>query len=230
VVPTARPRILLIEDDPSIVLGLTINLEAEGYTVDAAEDGARGLDLARAEYDLVILDLMIPKINGFEVLQTLRAEGNQTPILVLSARSSEADKVTGLDLGAEDYVTKPFSLAELLARIRRILRSGDTPEDLDESWSFGDVVIDPTTRLGSRGQERVELTSTELKVLTLLYSAQEKVLSRSRIMEAAWGPDHHGTERTVDNFIAQLRAKLEADPSQPTHLLTVRGVGYRLVR
>lgn len=222
-------RILLVEDDPSIVLGLTVNLEAEGYSVTSAGDGARGLALAREGYDLIILDLMIPEINGFEVLQTLRSNGDRTPVLVLSARSLEIDKVTGLDLGAEDYVTKPFALGELLARIRSILRrSGRAAES--ESWSIGELVVDPDRHEARRGDELVDLTPTEFKVLTLLYQAQEKVLSRADILEAAWGPNHHGTERTVDNFVAQLRAKLEPDPANPKHLLTVRGVGYRLAR
>ena len=230
-IPAKGQRILIVEDDPSIVLGLQVNLEAEGYEVDAATDGAKGLACARADYDLMILDLMIPEINGFEVLQRLRAEGNRMPVLVLSARSSEIDKVTGLDLGAEDYVTKPFSLAELLARIRSILRRGElTPETASESWRFGEVVIDPDTHEGWREGRRVDLTSTEFKVLALLYAAHERVLSRERIVEAVWGVNHHGTPRTVDNFIGQLRAKLEADRAMPEHFLTVRGVGYRLVR
>ena len=229
--PERKPQILVVEDDPSILLGLRVNLEAEGYEVDTAQDGAKGLALARGEHDLIILDLMIPEINGFELLQTLRAEGNQVPVLVLSARNSEMDKVTGLDLGAEDYVTKPFSLAELLARIRRILRRGElSADEAVEPWRFGDVAIDPRSREGARNGERVELTSTEFDVLALLYGANERVLSRGRILREVWGPNHHGTERTVDNFIAQLRSKLEADRSKPEHLLTVRGVGYRLVR
>ena len=229
--PDRKPQILVVEDDPSILLGLRVNLEAEGYEVRTAEDGAKGLALARGEHDLIILDLMIPEINGFELLQTLRAEGNRVPVLVLSARNSEMDKVTGLDLGAEDYVTKPFSLAELLARIRRILRRREIlADEADEAWQFGEVAIDPRSREGDRSGQRVELTSTEFDVLALLYAANERVLSRRRILREVWGPNHHGTERTVDNFIAQLRSKLEADRSKPTHLLTVRGVGYRLVR
>ena len=229
--PGRKPQILVVEDDASILLGLRVNLEAEGYEVDTAQDGAAGLALARGEHDLIILDLMIPEINGFELLQTLRAEGNRVPVLVLSARSSEMDKVTGLDLGAEDYVTKPFSLAELLARIRRILRRVEVSADeAVEPWRFGDVAIDPRSREGARSGERVELTSTEFDVLALLYGANERVLSRRRILREVWGPNHHGTERTVDNFIAQLRSKLETDRAKPEHLLTVRGVGYRLVR
>lgn len=229
--PGRRSQILVVEDDPSILLGLRVNLEAEGYEVDTAKDGARGLALARGDHDLIILDLMIPEINGFELLQTLRAEGNRVPVLVLSARNSELDKVTGLDLGAEDYVTKPFSLAELLARIRTILRRAEaSSEKAAAPWRIGDAKIDPRSRECTRGGERVELTSTEFDVLELLYGANERVLSRDRILNEVWGPNHHGTERTVDNFIAQLRSKLEADRSKPAHLLTVRGVGYRLVR
>ena len=229
--PGRRPQILVVEDDPSILLGLRVNLEAEGYGVATAPDGATGLALARGEHDLIILDLMIPEINGFELLQTLRAEGNRVPVLVLSARNSEMDKVTGLDLGAEDYVTKPFSLAERLARIRTILRRVEVSTvEAAEPWRFGDAEIDPRSRECTRAGERVELTSTEFDVLAVLYGANERVLSRDRILREVWGANHHGTERTVDNFIAQLRSKLEADRSKPAHLLTVRGVGYRLVR
>ena len=225
-------RILVVEDDASILLGLQVNLEAEGYTVDTAVDGAKGLEKAREGWDLLILDLMMPEINGFEVLQTLRAEGNRVPVLVLSARGAEIDKVTGLDLGAEDYVTKPFSLAELLARIRTILRRAEAVDGVAPSqpFGFGDVEIDPMTREARRGGRRIELTATEFRVLELLYGANERVLSRGQILAEAWGPNHHGTERTVDNFIAQLRSKLEAQRSSPQHLLTVRGAGYRLAR
>ena len=229
---TGGRRILVVEDDPSILLGLQVNLEAEGYTVGTAVDGAAGLEKARDGWDLVILDLMLPEINGFEVLQTLRGAGNPVPVLVLSARGAEIDKVTGLDLGAEDYVTKPFSLAELLARIRTILRRAEAADVVASSqpFGFGNVRIDPTTREATLKGRPIELTATEFKVLELLYEADERVLSREQILAAAWGPNHHGTERTVDNFIGQLRSKLEDRRSAPEHLLTVRGAGYRLAR
>lgn len=222
--PRVRRRIVVVEDDPSIVMGLRINLEAEGYEVAAAEDGETGLSLIREGCDLVILDLMLPRLNGFEILRTLRREGSPPPVIVLSARSTEVDKVTGLELGAEDYVTKPFGLAELLARVRVVLRRAAAGP---ARWRFGEVVVDPATREVERNGAPVELTRTEFDVLAALYRAEGRILTREQIFEAVWGADHHGTLRTIDNFIAQLRAKLEADPADPQHLVTVRGVGYR---
>ncbi len=219
--------ILVVEDDPSIALGLRINLEKEGYVVVTADDGERGLALARDESpDLIVLDVMLPKLNGFEVLDTLRREGRTMPIIVLSARSAEMDKVTGLELGAEDYVAKPFSLAELLARVRAALRRGATHRGVP-TLSFGDFTIDPSARQVRRAGEVVEMTATEFDILLCLVRARGRVLSRETIVREVWGPNHHGTPRTVDNFMQQLRAKIEADPHAPRYLHTVRGVGYR---
>ena len=225
-----RRRVLVIEDDASIALGLRINLEGEGYEVLAADDGERGLAISRSERpDLVILDVMLPKLNGFEVLQTLRREGLTMPIIVLSARTGEIDKVTGLELGAEDYVAKPFSLAELLARVKAALRRG-APRVEDPgraSYAFGDVRVDVAARTVKRAGVDVEMTATEFDVLVCLIQARGAAMSRDVIFARVWGPNHHGTPRTVDNFIQQLRAKLEPDPQQPRYLQTVRGVGYR---
>jgi DNA-binding response OmpR family regulator len=224
-----RRRVLIVEDDASIMLGLRINLETEGYDVLSAEDGDKGLALARTEQpDLVILDVMLPKLNGFQVLQTMRREGMAMPIIVLSARTGEMDKVTGLELGAEDYVAKPFSLAELLARVRAALRRGpraiDKPRTL---YEFGDVRIDAAARVVTRGGAAVEMTATEFDLLLCLVEARGVALGREAIFTRVWGPNHHGTPRTIDNFIQQLRAKLETDPQRPRHVVTVRGVGYR---
>jgi DNA-binding response OmpR family regulator len=225
----AGRRVLVIEDDASIMLGLRINLEGEGYTVSSAEDGEKGLAKARAEApDLVILDVMLPKLNGFQVLQSMRQEGLSMPIIVLSARTAEMDKVTGLELGAEDYVAKPFSLKELLARVRAALRRTGRP-----AWrhrpilTFGDVQVDPTARTTSRAGTPIDLTVREFDVLMCLIEARGEALSRDTIFARVWGPNHHGTPRTIDNFIQQLRAKLEDDPQRPQHVITVRGVGYR---
>ena len=223
-------RILLVEDDPSIVLGLNMNLEREGYTVELAEDGQRGLDRARSgEFDLVILDIMLPKLNGYEVLDALRKQRCLTPVLLLSARSAEMDKVMGLDLGADDYVPKPFSVAELLARVRVVLRrnAGQHTTGADR-WQMGDVEVDPERHTVRKNDTEIELTAKEFEVLQLLKNAHGRVLSRQSIFEHVWGDSHHGTLRTIDNFVSQLRSKLEADPTQPRYLLTVRGVGYRL--
>lgn len=220
--------ILVVEDDPSIALGLRINLEKEGYVVVTAEDGERGLALARDEGpDLIVLDVMLPKLNGLEVLDTLRREGRMMPIIVLSARSAEMDKVTGLELGAEDYVAKPFSLAELLARVRAALRRGAASRAAT-TLAFGDFTIDPSARQVRRsGGEVVEMTATEFDILLCLVRARGRVLSRETIVREVWGPNHHGTPRTVDNFMQQLRAKIEPEPHAPRYLHTVRGVGYR---
>jgi DNA-binding response OmpR family regulator len=222
-------RVLVVEDDPSITLGLRINLEAEGSVVLSAEDGERALMLSRAEPpDLVILDVMLPRMNGFQVLQTLRREGYAMPIIILSARTGEMDKVTGLELGAEDYVAKPFSLAELLARVRAALRRGPRavapPRTVHE---FGETRVDVAARTVARAGAPVEMTATEFDVLVCLIEARGAALSRDSIFTRVWGPNHHGTPRTIDNFIQQLRSKLEPDPARPRHVVTVRGIGYR---
>jgi DNA-binding response OmpR family regulator len=229
VTETARRRVLVVEDDASIALGLRINLEADGYEVLSAEDGEAGLSIARDERpDLLILDVMLPKLNGFQVLQAIRREGLMMPIIVLSARNAEMDKVTGLELGAEDYVAKPFSLAELLARVRAALRRtrvADRP--VRPVHTFGDVRVDVVARTVTRSGERVDVTATEFDLLLCLIEARGAALSRDAIFARVWGPSHHGTPRTIDNFIQQLRSKLESDPQRPRHVQTVRGVGYR---
>lgn len=251
--PTPRKRILVIEDDPSIVLGLRMNLEAEGYSVQVAEDGEAGLTQARREEsDLIILDLMLPRLNGFEVLRKLRAENIRIPAIVLSARDAELDIVMGLEFGAEDYVTKPFGLAELLARIKAVLRrpaverpaldrpAPDRPALSQGSGVLerkrepegvivvGELSIDPRSRQVKRAGAEIALTATEFEILWCLVQADGRVLAREEIQAQVWGPRHHGTLRTIDNFMMQLRTKLEKDPAAPDHLLTVRGVGYRL--
>lgn len=225
-------RILVIEDDPSISLGLRINLSAEGYDVGLAEDGRSGLDRAMGEpWNVIILDLMLPKLNGFEVVRHLRSQGNETPVLMLSAKSAEADKVMGLELGAEDYITKPFGIAEVLARIKVALRRGLRQRGQSSPpISFGDLEIDVDRRVVRRAGQPVEMTATEFDVLRTLVASNGTVLTRRQIFEKVWGPNHHGTPRTIDNFVAQLRAKLEPDVEQPRYLVTVRGIGYRLVR
>jgi DNA-binding response OmpR family regulator len=232
-VTATRRRILVVEDDPSISLGLRMNLEAEGYEVAVAEDGEQGVTRASEGWDLLILDVMLPHANGFEVLKALRARGVRTPVIMLSARNSELDKVLGLELGAEDYVTKPFSLAELLARVRVALRrlpvERTTALVSSRAWRFGNVSVDPETREVRRGGALVEMTAKEFDILVTLLAVQGRVLSRQQIFEAVWGPNHHGTTRTIDNFMAQLRGKLEDDAAVPRHLGTVRGIGYRIV-
>ena len=219
-------QILVVEDDQSIAMGLELNLSSEGYVVQLAFDGDHGLELARENYfDLIILDVMLPKRNGFEVLRTLRGEKNVTPALMLSARGAEMDKVMGLELGAEDYVTKPFGLAELLARVKAILRRNHQRNLL----AIRDIEIDRATRQVHRASTLIDLTTTEFNILLCLAEARGRVLSREQIQSAVWGEQHHGTTRTIDNFMLQLRQKLEPDPQNPIYLVTVRGVGYRFV-
>src|ERR1041385_384004 len=225
-------RILIVEDDESISLGLRMNLEAEGYEVEVADDGEEGLKRIRrdSDLDLVILDVMLPRRNGLEVLRMLRSEGNSVPIVVLSARGAEMDKVMGLELGAEDYVTKPFGVAELMARVRAVLRRDHKGRHEREAvFRAGELEIDRATREVTRKGNRIELTATEFDVLLCLIEAKGRVLSREQIQARVWGPDHHGTTRTVDNFLLQLRSKLEESPTEPKHLVTVRGVGYRFI-
>ncbi|APS00513.1 response regulator transcription factor [Pajaroellobacter abortibovis] len=219
--------VLVIEDDPSISLGLTMNLKSEGYTVLSALDGIVGLQMVR-EYkpNLVILDVMLPQLNGFEVISVLRQEEYRMPIIVLSARTGEMDKVTGLELGAEDYVAKPFSLAELLARVRAALRRCRQIDSFT-CYTVGSIEIDFRARLVRRGGGLVEMTTTEFDVLSCLVQARGEALSREMIFRRVRGPNHHGTPRTIDNFVQQLRAKLEDEPQSPRYLQTVRGVGYR---
>ena len=222
---TLSARILVVEDDPSISLGLRMNLEGDGYTVHVAADGESGLREARCgAFDLLVLDVMLPKLNGYELLRSLRDSGDSTPVLMLSARAAEMDRVMGLDLGADDYICKPFSVAELLARVRAALRR----QPKTGHWRFGDVVVDPASHEVTRGGHRVDLTATEFDVLAALVRARGRILSREQIFSMVWGDNHHGTMRTVDNFVAQLRSKLEDDPAAPRHVLTVRGVGYRI--
>jgi len=226
----AAKTVLVVEDDESIALGLEMNLSAEGYRVLTAADGERGLEMARsADFDLLILDVMLPKLNGFELLRTLRGERRTMPIVMLSARGGEMDKVMGLELGAEDYVTKPFSLAELLARVKAVLRRDAIARGDPADIRAGDLEINAGTREVRRLGALVELTATEFDVLHCLVEAAGRVLSREQIQARVWGPTHHGTPRTIDNFVLQLRAKLEDDAANPRHIMTVRGVGYRFM-
>jgi DNA-binding response OmpR family regulator len=224
-----RPKILIVEDDESITLGLQMNLEAEGYSVVVAKDGEEGLARAKADrFDLMVLDVMLPRLNGFELLRSLRAGGETLPVVMLSARGEEMDKVMGLELGAEDYITKPFGLAELLARVKAVLRrDGIVKRRGEQLLRAADLEVNPRTREVRRDGALVELTATEFDVLWCLIEASDRALTREEVLLKVWGPGHHVTLRTIDNFVLQLRSKLEADPTEPRHLVTVRGVGYR---
>ena len=223
-------RIIVIEDDRAILRGLKDNLEYESYEVLTATDGEQGYRLIREHHpDLIVLDLMIPKMDGYELCRKVRSEGIAVPILMLTARSEEMDRVHGLDIGADDYVTKPFSVPELLARIRAILRRAQPPTALPENLRFDDVFIDFTCFDAKKAGHVLKLSRKEFGVLRLLAARAGQVVTRNEMLDEVWGHESFPTTRTVDNHIASLRAKLEDDPSEPRHLITIHGVGYKLV-
>jgi DNA-binding response OmpR family regulator len=224
-------RILVVEDDPAIVRGLRHALEYERYEVLTARTGEEGLQLLRERhFDLVVLDVMLPALSGFEVCRRARREGVRTPILMLTARAEDVDQVMGLDLGADDYVTKPFSVPGLLARVRALLRRSVPSEHLPERAEFDDVVIDFEAFEATRRGTAVQLAPKEFAVLRYLIANEGKVVRRDELLERVWGMDQMPTTRTVDNHVALLRSKLEQNPAEPQRLLTVHGVGYKFVR
>lgn len=225
-----KGKILVVEDDPSILRGLQLNLAMEGYSVRSAMDGETGLALARSEDpDLLLVDVMLPRLDGFELIRAVRAQDQDVPILVLSAKGQEVDKVTGLDLGADDYVVKPFSLKELLARIAAALRRGRQRGrgPASRPRRFGEVEVDTAARQLTVGGEPVALTAREFDLLVFFVQHPGRVFSREQLMQAVWGAHYTGTARTVDNFVARLRAHIKDDAENPRHLETVRGFGYR---
>ena len=218
-------RILVVEDEPALLRGLQDNLKAELYEVITASDGETGLRLAReTKPDLIVLDLMLPKVSGYEICQKLRLEGVLTPILILTARGEESDRVLGLDLGADDYVTKPFSVRELMARVRALLRRAQPSTG---ELRFADVVIDFQSYAATKAGKTIEMTRKEFGILKYLSSRAGVVVSRDELLNEVWGYDAFPTTRTVDNHIAGIRAKLEQ--GEPKHLITVHGVGYKFV-
>lgn len=223
-------RIIVIEDDRAILRGLKDNLECESYEVLTATDGEQGYQLIqKLSPDLIILDLMIPKIDGYELCRKVRSEGITTPILMLTARSEEANRVHGFDIGADDYVTKPFSVPELLARIRAILRRAQPPTALPENLCFDDVSVDFKRFEATKAGKALKLSRKEFGVLRLLAARVGQVVTRNEMLDEVWGLECYPTTRTVDNHIASLRSKFEDDPSKPCHLITVHGIGYKLV-
>jgi DNA-binding response OmpR family regulator len=225
-------RILVIEDNRNLATGLRNNLEIEGYEVSVAGDGTSGLALARSTMpDLIILDLMLPGTDGYRVLKTLRDDGVDTPVLILSARGEETDKVLGFHLGADDYVAKPFGLLELLARVDALLRraaSASAKHKLATPVTFGDVQVDPGTHTVRRGGEAVTLRPKEYDLLVALLQRHGQVASRAELLEEVWGYSGEVYSRTVDTHVAELRRKLEANAAEPRYILTVRKTGYRI--
>lgn len=219
-------RILVVEDDPGIAFGLRVDLKTEGYDVELESDGESALQRAAKEtFDLILLDVMLPGKDGFEVCRELRRGGSKTPIILLTAKAQEAEKVMGLELGADDYVTKPFSPRELRARIKAALRR--TGEDESQAYRFGDLEVDFTRCELRRAGEPVELTALEFKLLAAFVRNRGRVLSREQLLDLVWGRDTFVTDRVVDNHVVTLRKKIEPEPSQPRYVLSVRGMGYR---
>jgi DNA-binding response OmpR family regulator len=223
-------RILVVEDDLAILTGLSMNLRIEGYEVLQAQDGRMGLAKALDDApDLMVLDIMLPELNGYELLKELRRRGRDTPVVMLSAKGMEVDKIMGLNLGADDYVVKPFGLQELLARIKAVLRRR-YPQTGTPPVTFGDVEVELVARTVTRAGKPVELTAQEFKLLAHFLAHPGRTFTREELLSGAWGFDYEGSARTVDNFVRQLRMKFEPDPEDPRHFVTVRGLGYRFDR
>ena len=221
-------KILVIEDDRAIALGLRLNLRREGHEVLMAHDGEEGLKLALDDHaDLIVLDVMLPQRNGYEVLKELKRRGSNTPVLMLTAKAMEGDKILGLKLGADDYLTKPFGLGEMLARVEALLRRRPPPVPQPALVRFGEVEVNLDAQTVSRRGAPVEVSPQEFRVLRLFIQTEGRALSRDDILARCWGAEYEGTPRTVDNFVRSLRVKLELNAEQPRHFLTVRGHGYR---
>ena len=223
-------KILIVEDEPDMVTGLRDNFEIEGYQVSVARDGAEGLKKALEEKpDLIVLDLMLPKMSGLDVCRNLRKNSFDAPILMLTARGQELDKVLGLEVGADDYITKPFSLNELLARVRAHLRRANNEVSVIEHYSFSDINVDFQKFKASKNGSPIELSPREFELLQFLINHRGETVTREQLLDAVWGYDAMMYTRTVDNHIAKLRQKIEDEPENPAFILTVHRLGYRFV-
>jgi DNA-binding response OmpR family regulator len=228
--PAAQKTILLVEDDPALAMGLVDALEFEGFKVLHADRGQDAIDKAHKHRpDAIILDLMLPDLNGYQVCEQVRKTDPRTPILMLTARSQEADKIRGLDAGADDYVTKPFSVGELVARIRAIFRRAARSEATDQPFQVGEASIDPAAHTLTRDGVSEQISFYEVELLKLLHDRKGQPVSRDDILRRIWGIEANPSNRTVDNFVVKLRKKIEPEPAQPRHILTVYGLGYKLV-
>ncbi len=224
-------KILIVEDDPGISLGLKDEFESEGYEVLDAADGEQGLEAAKNKKpDLIILDIMLPVLDGYEVCKRLRMEGNRTPIIMLTVKDKEIDKILGLELGADDYVTKPFSLRELIARAKAVLRRGEARSEDLSTYTFGQIELNFKKYEATKKGKNLELTPLEFHLMKLLIQRKGEVLTRDDFLDGVWGADNLSvTDRTVDSHIANIRKKMEDDPSRPKHIISVRGVGYKFI-
>jgi len=227
---TLNPRVLLVEDEAGLRLTLTDRLTSEGYAVDTAADGEAGLGRASSgAYDLIVLDVMLPRMNGFDVCREARRRGVDAPILMLTARGQLVDKVVGLKLGADDYLTKPFEMPELMARLEALLRRRSGAQPGGETYRFGDVVVDFRQATVTRGGRAIELSAREFRLLRHFIEHRGATLSRDELLSDVWGYDEMPLTRTVDVHVAGLRQKLEANPKSPEFILTIHGLGYKFV-
>jgi len=228
------PRILIVEDEEAMRNGLKDNLEFEGYEIDTAEDGIIGLDkINKNKYNLIILDVMMPNLSGFEVCKKMRALGNNTPVILLTARGEEIDKILGLELGADDYITKPFSVRELIARVKAILRRTETNAENNEKGNefliLGRLKLDFANYAAYENDTEVSMTHREFELIKYLYSKKNQTDSRHDLLKNIWDQNVFTTTRTIDNFIVKLRQKIEEDPNHPKIILTVHGIGYKMI-
>jgi DNA-binding response OmpR family regulator len=222
--------ILVVEDDAAISLGLQKNLKFEGYEVLTATRGDEGLEMAlEKQPDLIILDIMLPNMSGFEVCKTLKRNEVDIPIIILSAKDQEIDKIMGLDLGADDYLAKPFSIRELIARINAVMRRKKRYEKDMETFSFADVEIDFAARTVTKGDKQLDFSPREFDLLAYFVRHPNEVMERRQILNKVWGYDYYGTARTIDNFVTKLRQKIEPEATKPKHFVTARGIGYKFV-
>ena len=220
--------VLIIEDDISILRGLKDNLIFEGYKVLTALDGKNGLNIALEKHlDLLLLDIMLPGINGYEICRRLKKEKPELPIIMITARGNEIDTITGLDTGADDYITKPFSIPELLARVRAVLRRSESNDNETEVYTFSNVTLDFKKFLASVGNKEINLSSKEFAIMKYFIEHEGEVVHRNDLLDKVWGYNIFPTTRTVDNYILGLRKKLEEKPSNPKHILSIRGIGYK---
>jgi two-component system alkaline phosphatase synthesis response regulator PhoP len=225
-----KSKILIVEDEPAMVAGLRDNFEYEGYEVISAEDGVAGLERALSDNpDLIVLDVMMPRMSGLDVCKQLKAKRPSVPIIMLTARGQEIDKVVGLELGADDYVTKPFSIRELMARVKAVLRRVAAPAAISEIYRFSDVEVNIRSNEVRRNGNVVDLSAKEFALLAYFIAHPVETLSRDRLLDAVWGYENYPSTRTVDTHIVHLRQKLEPNPEEPRFILTVHGTGYKFV-
>ena len=224
-------KILIIEDDPAIRTGLKETFTTEGYNVSDAETGTKGFELAgKQNFDLIVLDLILPGKDGIEICKDLRSDGVKTPIIMVTSRKEEIDKILGLEIGADDYVTKPFSIRELLARVKALIRRSTYEPGEIEEVAFANLKIDFIKQEMLKGENPVRLSATEYRILHYFIDHEGEVISRDKFLDEVWGYDSYPTTRTVDNYILSLRKKIEDDPAKPKHLLTIHKVGYKFVK